>query len=482
MKIFFLLLALIVAEEKELTVDLTTENFNDFVKGRNVLVEFFAPWCGHCKALKPKWEAAAVKVNQDDSIDATIAKVDATENKDLAQRFGVEGYPTIKWFPKGSLAGEAYEGKRETSDIVNYVIGETTSAVVTIPKKQLAEFGKSSDYTLVSTVKVDSKKEKFFDRACKRLKKEMAKMSKTFQCGKTRLKKGTTKVFFRRNKFEENDGPVELKYEGKMSKLDVWVKDNIFGQFGLFDKGFLLDRKDEELFLIVLKDEKYPFEIEGLGDFVKKMKQETGIQANMLTSKDGEQWGFPKDKDLLYVYLKKKDTSAKKERLQPRDYKKYILDPSKDNTNFDTFLTQARAEDWELYVKSQSPDAVEQEGLVVPLIGKTFEEVVYDSTKDVLVEFYAPWCGHCKQFAPEYEKLAEIVERHYKNRNLMIAKMDATENDSPVEISGFPTIYIFPAGKDTKPIQYEGDRDIDDLLDFIEEYSQSVKEQVKDEL
>jgi len=267
-----------------------------------------------------------------------------------------------------------------------------------------------------------------------------------------------------------------------MSKLDVWVKDNIFGQFGLFDKGFLLDRKDEELFLIILKEETYPFENEGLGDFVSKMKQETGIQANMLTFEDAEQWGFPKDKDLLYAYLKKKDTSAKKETLQAKDYKKYLLDPSEDDTDFDTFLTKSRSGDWELYVKSQSPDDVQQEGLVVPLIGETFEEIVFDSTMDVLVEFYAPWCGHCKKFAPEYEKLAKIVERHYKNRNLMIAKMDATENDSPVEISGFPTIYIFPAGKDTKPIQYEGDRDIDDLLDFIEEYSQSVKEQVKDEL
>jgi len=307
-------------------------------------------------------------------------------------------------------------------------------------------------------------------------------MDKTFRCGKTRLKKGKTKVFFRRNKFEENDGPVELKYEGKMSKLDVWVKDNVFGQFGLFDTGFLLDRKDDELFLIILQEEKHPFEIQGLGDFVTKMKQETGIQANMLTPEESEKWGFPEGKDFGYAYCKKKETSGKKDQLQPRDYKKYLLDPHDDDTDFDTFLTKARAGDWQLYVKSQSPDDIEQEGLVVPLIGKTFEEIVYDPKKDVLVEFYAPWCGHCKEFAPEYEKLARKAKISFKNRNLMIAKVDATENDTPLEISGYPTIYIFPAGKGTEPIKYEGDRDIDDLLDFIDDYAQSVKEETKEEL
>jgi len=488
MKILFLFLAFIVAEEEEVaveeevTVDLKTENFDDFVKGRNVLVEFFAPWCGHCKALKPKWEAAAVKVNQDDSIDATIAKVDAVSEDELAKRYGVEGYPTIKWFPKGSLKGEDYDGKRETADIVEFVVGETTPAIFTISKKQFAEFGKASDYALVSTVKADTKKENYFDRACKRLKKAMAEIEKTFQCGKTRLKKGKTKVFLRRNKFEENDGPVELKYEGKMSKLDVWVKDNIFGQFGFFEKGFLFKRRDEELFLIVLNEETNPSEIDGLGDFVNKMKQERGIQANMLASKNAEKWGFPEPKDVLYVYFKIKDKSTKKENLRPTDYDRYLLDPSVDNTDFDTFLSKASTVGWERYLKSQSPDDVKQEGLVVPLIGKTFDEVVFDSTKDVLVEFYAPWCGHCKSFAPKYEKLATIAKRQFKNRNLMIAKIDGDANETPVDVSGFPTIYFFPAGKDSKPIKYEGDRDIEDLLDFIDDYATSVKSGIKDEL
>jgi len=307
-------------------------------------------------------------------------------------------------------------------------------------------------------------------------------MMKSFRCGKTRLKKGKTRVFFRRNEFEESDGPVELKYDGKMAKLDGWVLDNVFGKFGLFDEGFLLDRFYQELFLIVLKEKEYPLEIEGLSDFVIKMKQETGVQANLMDQRRAKNWGFPTDKDLIYVYAKLRESSAKNDKLRPQDYDRYILDPSVNNTDLDNFLAKARASDWEVYVRSQSPDEVQQDGLVVPLIGNTFQEVVYDTTKNVLVEFYAPWCGHCKKFAPEYEKLAQTVKNHYKKKNLLIAKIDATSNDVPVAISGFPTLYMFPEGKNAKPIKYEGNRDMDDLIDFIEEYSQAVKPDEKDEL
>jgi len=78
------------------------------------------------------------------------------------------------------------------------------------------------------------------------------------------------------------------------------------------------------------------------------------------------------------------------------------------------------------------------------LVGKSFEEVVYDEKHDVLVEFYAPWCGHCKTLAPKFEELATLLK---DNKKIMIAKMDSTENETTaVNIKGFPTLKLFKRG------------------------------------
>ena len=62
------------------------------------------------------------------------------------------------------------------------------------------------------------------------------------------------------------------------------------------------------------------------------------------------------------------------------------------------------------------------------VVGQTFDEIVGDPEKEVLVEFYAPWCGHCKALAPKYDELGEKLK---ETENLVIAKIDATANDFP---------------------------------------------------
>jgi protein disulfide-isomerase A6 len=80
-------------------VVLTDANFNDLVlKSKDIwLVEFYAPWCGHCKSLEPEWNIAAGKLKGQ----VKLGKVDATVETGLGQRFGVKGYPTIKVFDYG---------------------------------------------------------------------------------------------------------------------------------------------------------------------------------------------------------------------------------------------------------------------------------------------------------------------------------------------------------------------------------------------
>jgi len=233
-------LALLVCGEGNV-VDLTPENFDDIVDGsKAVFVEFFAPWCGHCKSLAPAYEQVGDTFAKNKNV--VVAKVDADKYRDLGARFGVSGFPTLKWFPAGSKTPEDYEGGRDAQDIIEFI----------------------------------------------------------------NRRAGTT---------------------GRIAKP--------------------------------------------ASDIV-------------------------------------------------------ILD----STNFDS--------------------------------------IVLDSKKHVLVEFYAPWCGHCKKLAPTWEKLANVFKN---DENVVIANIDADKHGDvggKYGVSGFPTIKFFP--KDNKAgVAYEGARELSDFVKFINE-------------
>ena len=94
-----------------------------------VLVEFYAPWCGHCKKLQPEWDSAA-KTLKESAPEVRLAKVDATENRDTGSKFDVQGFPTIKLFNNGAAA--EYKGGREAADIVAYMVKKSGPAAATV--------------------------------------------------------------------------------------------------------------------------------------------------------------------------------------------------------------------------------------------------------------------------------------------------------------------------------------------------------------
>lgn len=102
-------------------VVLTADNFDEIVldEKKNVLVEFYAPWCGHCKNLAPVYEKVATAFKLED--DVVIANLDADKHKDLGEKYGVTGFPTLKFFPKSNKAGEDYDGGRDLDDFVTFI-------------------------------------------------------------------------------------------------------------------------------------------------------------------------------------------------------------------------------------------------------------------------------------------------------------------------------------------------------------------------
>merc|ERR1711912_229538 len=135
--------------------------------------------------------------------------------------------------------------------------------------------------------------------------------------------------------------------------------------------------------------------------------------------------------------------------------------------NLKQFVEDLKSGEVEAYIKSE-PVPDNSANNVKVAVAKNFDELVTKSEKDVLVEFYAPWCGHCKKLTPIYDELGAKFE---KNDNVVIAKMDATANEIDVDgvnVSGFPTLYFFKGSDKTKPMKYEGGRDLESLTNYIE--------------
>jgi len=123
---FALVSLLSIAVVSGKVVDLTPENFDSVVDGsKHVFVEFFAPWCGHCKKLAPEYDIVGESFAKQDNV--VIAKVDADEHPTLGTRFDVTGFPTLKFFPKGATTPEDYDGGRTAEDIVSFVNGKAGS-------------------------------------------------------------------------------------------------------------------------------------------------------------------------------------------------------------------------------------------------------------------------------------------------------------------------------------------------------------------
>ena len=167
-----------------------------------------------------------------------------------------------------------------------------------------------------------------------------------------------------------------------------------------------------------------------------------------------------------YIGVKESDLPSVRIADTRVDLKKYNMEGEINEKNILQFI-----EDWENnklkpHLKS-AEEPKENNGDVLVVVGKTYEREVINNRKDVMLLFYAPWCGHCKALHPKYEEVAKKLKE--KNPKLVMAKIDATENEvENINISGFPTIKFYAGDRKGKmPIDYDGDRTVEDIIKFI---------------
>ncbi|EFC50182.1 predicted protein [Naegleria gruberi] len=111
-----------IAKEPTFVEDLSPQTFDKIVldSEKNVLVKFYAPWCGHCKKMAPDYEKVAKAFLNEKSV--VVAHVDCDKYRDLCSKYGVQGYPTLKFFPaKENKEAEEYNSGREAPAFLEFL-------------------------------------------------------------------------------------------------------------------------------------------------------------------------------------------------------------------------------------------------------------------------------------------------------------------------------------------------------------------------
>jgi len=468
--------AMVVAAEitkEEGVLVLTNDNFQEAVDGNEfILVEFYAPWCGHCKALAPEYaKAAGILAEKDSPI--KLGKLDATEEGATAEKFEVRGYPTLKFFKNGKPM--EYGGGRTADTIVSWLEKKTGPPAIT-----LASVEEAKAYTEGKSVSIIG----FFkDQTTDAAKGYLAAAGMMDDYGFAIT--GDDAVFAEYG--VEGEAVLLLKDfdDGKAVLSEGITEESVAAFVSSESLPLVIDFNHEtaqKIFSGEIKSHLLVFssaKAESHADTLAMLKEiavaNKGKMLFVTINTDEEdhkrilEFFAIKDDELpTFRAIKLGEDMAKykpaNDAIESANVKSFVADFLEGKLK-QHLMTEEIPEDWD------------KEGVKV-LVGKNFHDVAMNPEKDVLVEFYAPWCGHCKQLVPIWDKLGEKYKDH---ESIVIAKMDSTANElEEVKVQGFPTIKLFKKGTN-EIVDYNGDRTEEGFSKFLEEASEA-KAEVKDEL
>jgi protein disulfide-isomerase A1 len=421
------------------------------------LIEFFAPWCGHCKKLAPEYENAASTLYGE----IVLASVDCTVEKDLCTKYGVQGFPTLKLFRNDKSPPTDYQGGRTADEIVKYLRKQNQPAYKVVTSKDELEAAKGADGVVVVGFFEGESSEEF--TALKSVANALRNDVDFVVAFGSALAEGDAVPSV--HAFRKFDTP-KVSHTGAHTVEGVtkFIKEASFPAFGEIGPENYQKYVERDLPLLwVFLDYDAGTTGDAIAAITPVANQFRGLSFVKL---DGVKWAS---------HAKNYGVGPKLPGLaiEDRAHRKNYVFP-------DVALTTAALTEWvQSYVdgklspnvKSQEIPASQDEA-VYTLVGKSFDSIVNDASKDVLVEFYAPWCGHCKNLAPKYEELAKEFQAH---PSVVIAKIDATENDTPAEIKGFPTLLFYPSDNKKNPLTYKGERSKQAMSDWIWENAPTLK-------
>jgi len=396
-----------------------------------------------------------------------LAEVDATVETELAERFNVRGYPTLKIFRKGVASD--YNGPREAAGIVKFMRAQAGPAakVIEDTPEALAAFEEgSTDVAVVGYVAEGSAEESNFLALANANRDDLR-----FALVHTTA---APKLIVRRHWDGEEKEVVYPGSMGSLEEMKKWLPTAVVPLAGVFNADVAKRYADIHMPRFVVfgrVDEKN--DRAGVRYLLNRLRRAAAEFAGKLvfvamdkSSREFAELNFPPEAKIGVAVLSSTG--------------KYRADSI---TELKVDALKAFARDFldgkvEKYLKSEPIPEMNDEPVRV-IVGKSFQEEVLDSKKDTFLVAYAPWCGHCKALHPKWEELAEKMQKF--NDKVVIAKIDATANDLPPQfnVRGFPTIFLVKAGHGDKPLQYEGSREVADLEKYVREHTSfNLKEEL----
>merc|ERR1712203_547618 len=340
---------------------LNVENFDEVIEGNEfVLVEFYAPWCGHCKALAPEYaKAAGILAEKESKI--VLAKLDATEEGAVAEKFEVRGYPTLKFFRNGKAT--EYGGGRTADTIVSWLDKKTGPPALALASvEEATAFVAGKDVAVIGV---------FPDQTTDAAKAFLAAASSI------------------------DDIPFAIT-----SSAEVAAEHKIEGEAVLllktFDDGRAVLAEDitEAAVAAFIAGESLPLVV----DFNQETAQKIfsgDIKSHLLaflfvtinTDEDDHK------RILEFFGITESELPTFRAIQLGEDMAKFKPDDDKIEAEYiKAFVAKFLAGELKQHLMSEEiPEDWDAAGVKV-LVGKNFHEVAMNTEKNVLVEFYAPWC------------------------------------------------------------------------------------------
>jgi len=471
------------AAKEGAVLELTTKSFEKTLKENEfVFVEFYAPWCGHCKKLEPEWQKtaeAAVGV-------CPIGKVDAIQEKQLATDLGVQSFPTLMLFMGHPKVHVKYNGPRTPDKFVDWVkVWKSADVVQQVAASNAETWAGQKTITLLGFKGGDEAE----DEAMVKMLKNVGFTLNPQAAGKevpvgvtdadsAELKKlgleahsGAFVVMFRDFDFEDKQvvfsPPTNWQKLG-FEAFNKWIQESrvaaLIPGSAETEQFFLQDIQTGHGLVMYFGEDKQI--TRGLNELAVEYASETRMK--WVHNKPGEfaegigkSVGLSKDDFPEFVIWEFGETED--------DDKVFRYSQQSTGGELSKETAKAMFENWKKKKLSSEKDPV------LSLTTDNFEKYVIDNERDVLVEFYAPWCGHCKSLTPVYKQLAKHYE---KDEDIRIAKVDATKHKhSSAEVKSYPTIKFYKKGEKNAPMDavFKANRDLKSLTDFIEENRASAK-------